>query len=122
MWGITSQRLQCLCTIHIISPNSGQSDSCPVCFSSVAVNQKSIEVEIDSFFKHGEGWRYDFSIQPSRHKAEDPKERAIPGGDSGAVPAEQPRRFRLTRWSSHRFSQPGISNNCIQCTVRLLTP
>lgn len=121
-WGLTSQCLQSLCTAHVISSNSGRSDSCPVCFSSVAVNQKPIKVEIESFFKQGEGWRYDLGIQLSRRKGEEPEEWAVPGGDSAAIPAEQPWRFPLIHWSSHRFSQPGISNDCIQRTMRLLSP
>jgi len=42
VWGITSECLQSLCTVSIISLNSGSSDSCPVCFSSVAVNQNPV--------------------------------------------------------------------------------
>jgi len=95
-WGITSQCLQSLSTIHVISSNSGRSDSCPVCFSLVAVNQKPVTVETDSFFKQGEGWSYGFGIQLSRHKAKELEERAIPGGDSAAIPAEQPRRCQVT--------------------------
>lgn len=60
LWGTTLQCLQSLCTTYITSSNSGWSDSCPFCFFSVVVNQESITLEIDSFFKHGEGWRYDF--------------------------------------------------------------
>lgn len=39
VWCITSECLQSLCTVRIISLNSGSSDSCHVCFSSIAVNQ-----------------------------------------------------------------------------------
>lgn len=46
VWDITSQCLQSLCTIHIISLNSGQSNSCPVCFSLVAVHLKPMTLEI----------------------------------------------------------------------------
>lgn len=46
VWHITLQCLQSLCSIHIISLNSGHSDMCPVGFSLVAAHLKPMTLEI----------------------------------------------------------------------------